>query len=482
MRKADYTVFVNIEREEFIIQRVLCKIYLPERLTDSIELRFFPSAEQLAAIQDPFEFSVKGEVKDAENVLQSRVESTKVYRDQTFLSYLPSDITEREIIGTPRDLEIEDFYKSEAAKSRENLTTGTFWLTPSNLLSPGKTLSPSYTGEVSVDLFRKLEFKLENGFQLAFDKYYRYKNFDNNDMVTFSELVAEFEFCGQKSEIKSNIEYIDDFLVLVSFAERQRCVCLGWEADDSAGHIRHYRREMAIPEKNDQEPDLTLISKKEFESFIHVAYEQFTMLKPRNLFREAIQKTIHRKGETIESNYMSLYSALETIVLFSKKKEKHSEFIFPAHSPEWKKISDDLKKWLKSHPLLKGQKDKRKLMYEKLNELNRASFRSGFERIIETLALDLNDLWPVLDRTDGVSLSNVRNLLVHGEVFDPAQYKSLIVASYHLRWIVERILLTILSWDVSRSTVRRQLLSDKIEFNKNWKSNREILSSKYQKV
>lgn len=45
-----------------------------------------------------------------------------------------------------------------------------------------------------------------------------------------------------------------------------------------------------------------------------------------------------------------------------------------------------------------------------------------------------------------------------------------------------RLVLTLLGWDIERSYVRDEFLSTKIEFNKNWKSNRRILSQKYVTV
>lgn len=480
MRDADHTLNINIQRESFVIRDVLCKIYLPERLSDSIRLHFFLSPTQLNAIRDSFEFSVEGEIKDSDDFVRTRILSCKVYREKTFFRDLPSGISEIEIVATPRDLEIEDFtYGDDKGSEYAKNTRGAFWLTRSNLLSPDKKLKPSYTGEVSVDLLKKLEFKLENGYQLTFDKHYRYKKCDNNDLITFSELVAEVEFDGTKSEIALNVEYVDDFLSLVSFAERQRCVCLGWYASDSKGFIRHYRRKMAIPETPNDRPHLILIDRKDFDTFINIAYNSFIRLEPRTILRDAIQKTIFHNSGTIESHFMSLYSALETIVLFFRRNQNIPEFVFPEDSQEWKQIYDDLKKWLENHPKLKSDKEKTKLICGKLKELNRVSFRNGFKKLIKTFSINLDDLWPVLHGSDGASLADIRNMLVHGEVFNPIQYQSLMVASEHLRWIVERLLLTLLGWDVLRSTVRDEFLSTKIEFNKNWKANREILSSKF---
>lgn len=482
MRKADYTLYVHIKRDDFLVKDVRCKIYLPERLTDSIELRFFPTAEQSSAIRDPSEFAIEGMIKESDDFVSTRIHANKIYRISSSISYYPSDITEGEIIGTPRDLEIEHFNFTKDQKETETRTSGTLWLTQSNFLLPGKTLDRSYTGEVSVDLFKKLELKLANDFQLAFDKYYRYKDCDRNEFITFSELVAEFEFEGGKNEIPSNLQYVDDFLMLVSFAERQRCVCLGWDATDSTGSVQNYRREMAIPDTNtDHEFDYTLIDKQDFEKFIRTAYQKFIELEPKDLIREAIQKAIYRKGDTIGSSLISLYSALETTVLFFQRSQKQLEHVFPRDDGEqwkqWKEIRKNLEIWLEEHPLLKDDENKQKLMKAKIPELNRVSFRNAFKKLVKYYSINLDDLWPVLDDKKGISLQEIRNKLVHGEVFYQAQHQSLMVATEHLRWIVERAILSILGWDISQSKVSNKFLFSVIEFNKEWKTHRDILSN-----
>jgi hypothetical protein len=47
----------------------------------------------------------------------------------------------------------------------------------------------------------------------------------------------------------------------------------------------------------------------------------------------------------------------------------------------------------------------------------------------------------------------IRHRLVHGDPFQSRPLEALTCAREHLRWVVERMLLSVLGWPVSRSNV-----------------------------
>jgi len=82
------------------------------------------------------------------------------------------------------------------------------------------------------------------------------------------------------------LDAVDDFLMLTSFAARQRCVCLGWDSDDSSKITRFFRRDMAIPEiKRDHSYNEVLIDLRDFKDFMTVAYNNFIEIKSTDLIR-----------------------------------------------------------------------------------------------------------------------------------------------------------------------------------------------------
>ncbi|MGA3035066.1 MAG: hypothetical protein ABSD70_17405 [Terracidiphilus sp.] len=74
--------------------------------------------------------------------------------------------------------------------------------------------------------------------------------------------------------------------------------------------------------------------------------------------------------------------------------------------------------------------------------------------------LDISDLWPLIDGSGTPSLNRIRNALVHGKVFTArGDFRSLSIAAENLQWLLERVLLATLGWEVDRSEVSRKNLS-----------------------
>ncbi len=151
--------------------------------------------------------------------------------------------------------------------------------------------------------------------------------------------------------------------------------------------------------------------------------------------------------------------------------------MFPEEEGDkWIQIRDDIKRSIKEHPLLKNDKARRMLIYDNLNALSRVSFRTAFEMMCDFYSVDLQGFWPVTGNAKGWSLSIIRNKLVHGEHFNPAQIHALMAAHEHLRWIVERLILAILGWDVAKSSVNTNYLAQRMFIYQDWQADQRLLS------
>lgn len=480
-RKEDYRIFVKIASDKACIENVLCKIFLPKRLTEPIELYFYPNDEQRRKLENISEFSITGEMKGFSGELKAKIQADKVYFKNRSTEYWGNDIAESVFISNPIDLKVIDFFYHDI-KDTEQKTVGSFWLTPSKLLSPLKSIEQSYDGNVKVKTVRQFKFILANGIPLIFDTHFHYLKNEDGDDITFTELVAEFEIGTDKQDTK-NIEndiigYLDDFLILVTFAERHRCICLGWGIGELKTYTKYYRRDLVIPDiRKEQSFSGMLIEISDFEEFIKQAYSKFIEIKPKDLIRQAIQYTTsaYDTDKTLESSFLTLYSALETLLLHFRKTQQ-LETVF-ASEKEWDDFRDDIKNWLKNHPKLSNDKQKRILIYEKLPELNRISFSTAFEQLCNFYSVDLSDLWPLTKNSEGISLSEIRNKLIHGEVIntEPEQLRAFIGAKEHLQWIVERLILAFLGWTISKSNINKDYLARKMACYKDWKKDQKIL-------
>jgi hypothetical protein len=477
-QKEDYRIFVTLLVDKYNVNDVLCKIFLPKRLTEPIELYFYPDKEQRSKLENIFEFSIIGELKGFSGKLETRIQSDKVYFKTGSTVHWGHNIAESVFIGEPIDLRVRKFLYRNVEDSLQK-TEGSFWLTPSVLLSPAKTVERSYNGNVKVETIRQFNFTLANGFSLVFDKQFRYIKNENNDDITFTELVAGFEIGDEKQDINDtendNVGHLDDFLMLVSFAERYRCICLGWDFINSEGHTKYYRRNLTIPKiREKQNVFETLIDIQDFDDFIKQTYSKFIEINPKDLIRQAIQYTTYREDRSLENSFFTLYAALETLMLCFRQNHR-LDAVFDSPD-EWNRFQEDLKAWLKIYSQLNSDKNKRTLVYEKIPELNRISFATVVKRLCDFYSVDLGDLWPLLKNPKGISLSEIRNMLVHGKTFNPLQLRALIVAKEHLLWIMERLILAVLGWPISRSRVNKDYLAHYMACYKDWEKDQKILS------
>ena len=474
-RDEDYKLKINIAHDDQVTEDILCDVYLPKRLTEPVELIVRPTAQQSRHLGWPFEFSISGEIKGFSGERSTLVRADKVYYKHGSTKHWGHEIADSVIVGEPIDLRITNFLRPDKNEENDKSTIKcSFWLTPNIMLQPVKSLIRSFTGEVTVNHVRNFEFTLQNGIHLSFNNHYRHMENDKGDMISFPELVAEFEIEDESGPPILSFEPIDDFLMLTSFSARQRCVSLGWETYSSSEVTRYYRRDITIPEiKKNHSFNDTLIDIKDFERFISIAYNSFVTTEEKDLLRQALYRSIGKERATFESNYLSLFSALETLVLLFRKSH---DLEFIVNPNEWNDFRNEMKNFIKSHPLFSERKNKRKLLYEKLPELTRVSFYTAFNSFCDFYNIDLNDLWPIVNREEGISLSDLRNKIVHGDTFNPRQYRALMSAGEHLRWILERSILSVLCWPYAESKVSQNFLSKNMTMYKEWNEDRGILT------
>jgi hypothetical protein len=135
-----------------------------------------------------------------------------------------------------------------------------------------------------------------------------------------------------------------------------------------------------------------------------------------------------------------------------------------------------LKGFIKEHNHFKYEQEKRKLLYEKIQELSRVSFGTAFKSFCEFYQIDLSDLWPIGGEEVSTSLTKIRNKIIHGGRFEREEYNAVICALSHLKWTLERCILRVLDWDVERSKVRSLFLNNYIDYNE-WKEKMKLLKN-----
>lgn len=474
LNQKKYRLHVSITTQNHTEQDVLCEIELPKRATEPVTLVLRPTRKQLAKLDGVFELSIYGEVRDVSGELRTVIRADSVYKTRSSEKSWGPELSEIVVDCVLVDLTVTDLLtRSEQSDTTKERLRGSFWLSPCGMLSPMYSIEHSFAGDTRITGKNNFEFTLSNGLHLVFDHHYQYFHGEDDETVSIPELVAAFDVEWQEGGVNSLLEGLDDFLLLTSFAARQFCVCVGWDSYDSSKVIDYFRRDIVIPEaKKKHGMHDGLIEMADFRTFMHTAYNRFIQIDLKDLIRQTFYRAIGRRFETIESSYLMLYSALESLVLFGRQ-DLTNEFILAR--AQWNNFRHELEAFIKAHPTFSADKRRRKLIYEKLQELNRVSFNSAFLNFCEQYHLELADLWPVIDRNDGVSLADVRNRLIHGDSFPEGRGLSLISARENLKWIVERSLLMVLGWPVAQSKVSKEYLSC-LTMYKEWRDHRKVLS------
>lgn len=458
---------MTIRKGALVIKGVTCKLWLPKRLTDPLVMRLYPRGRGhrvLDEIRHPF--AIEGKILGFARGHAMLIRANEVWAPRASNRHHGKRRVETVIEADPIDLQILARRPRGKRRSTRMSTHTNYLLTPCPPLTPPAMVSRSYTGDVKIERIDETKFTLASGACLTFSNHYRSEDRDDG-LLMWPELVATHkhnmsrdEFSRVEQEI---LEELDDFLAIVGFAARYHTVCVGVDATNADGEqLRFFRRNVTLPAHQEWDSDESVIDRADFAQFLPTAYSRFIASGPDVLLRHALQVVIPRGGRTGEGEFTSLYSALETVVLWYRRSRRLELIVESDH--EWGRLQNDVRNFLKQHPVLQGKEPARKgqraMILRKVGELRRVPFSVALSSFCEEYNVALDDLWPVIDDTRGeISLTDIRNRIVHGTPMTSREFHALIGAKQHMRWVVERALLAVLGWPLERSKVRPDFLA-----------------------
>lgn len=452
-REEDHLVKATVIVNGGEITNVPCKIFLPERIQEKPYIILKPSKEDANRIMASHKGELQAIVHGFDKKKELSIEAPEIYFSGSFTKHWGDGISDSTVSGDPQDLHIVRHLKANEEAQHTQIV---FWLSPNKFLTPFMSSTSSYTGDLKYERVRNVEFVIKNDVRLIFDKHFRSKTAENDDFVQWSFLVACAELEVPANDVVTLKEKIlpavDDFLLIASFAARQRTGCLGWTATDKNSYTTFYRGNYVFPDfVSNNSLDNGLIDIKDFERFIQTCYSAFLEFENKLAVRDALHSIVPSQSRTLETTFLKVFAGLEALVLDFRKME-NLEFIVPEN--RWSSLRKYLQKCLKNLTEPKLETEQRASMYRKLNELNRVSLREAFDLFCKKYSIDLTDLWPVFGRNDLVGLVDIRNKLIHGDPFPHDMFGSLIVAKEHLLYVIERVLIRILKWNVAETKIR----------------------------
>ena len=456
-REEDHLVKATVIVNGGEITNVPCKIFLPERIQEKPYIIFKPSKEDANRIMDSHKGELHAIVYGFDKKKELTIEAPEIYFSGSSTKHWGDGISDSTVPGDPQDLHIVRHLKANEEAQHTQIV---FWLSPNRFLTPFMSSTSSYTGDLKYERVRNVEFVIKNDVRLIFEKHFRSKTAENGDFVQWSFLVACAELKVPANDVVTLKEKIlpevDDFLLITSFAARQRTGCLGWTATDKNSYTTFYRGNYVFPDfDSNNSLDNGLIDIKDFERFIQTCYLAFLGFENKLAVRDALHSIVPSQSRTLETTFLKVFAGLEALVLDFRKME-NLEFIVP--ETIWSSLRKYLQKCLKNSTEPKLETKQRASMYRKLNELNRVSLREAFDLFCKKYSIDLTDLWPVFGENYLVGLVDIRNKLIHGDPFPHDMFGSLIVAKEHLLYVLERVLIRILKWNVAETKIRPEYL------------------------
>lgn len=451
-REENYFVKATLIVNGTKINGVPCKIYLPERTHEKPYVVLKPSQEDAQKIMASHKGTLRATICGSDKEIQTTIEAPEVYFSGSSTKRWGDDISEITVPGKPQDLHVIQHLRNHEGHGKTRIV---FWISPNKFLTPPTICTNSYTGEIKYKIVRNLKFGMKGSVQIIFEKHFDSKTAKNGDLVQWSFLVACADLNVPADDIealKTNIlTDVDDFLLIASFAARERTACLGWTATDKNSHSTFYRGNYTFPEGNDDNSmDNGVIDIQYFESFVQTCYPAFLKFENKLAIRNALYSAVPLKPQTLETSFLRTFSGLETLILNFRRREDF-EFVLP--EGEWLALRDNLQKYIKEVTKSKLKPERRALIYCKLGELNRISLGEAFGVFCKKYAIDLDDLWPVFGNKEVVGLSDIRNRLIHGDPFPHDLFGALVVANEHLKYTLERVIVRVLGWDVGKTKV-----------------------------
>lgn len=457
-REEDHLVKATVIVNDTEITDVPCKIFLPERIQEKPYVILKPPKEDANRIMASHKGALHATVRGFDKEKELTIEAPEVYFSGSSTKYWGDSISDSTIPGEPQDLHVIRHLK---ANKNTQCTQILFWISPNQFLTPFISSSSSYTGDLRYERVSNVEFVIKNEVRLVFDKHFRSKTAENGDFVQWSFLVAcaELDFpADDVTTLKKNVlPDVDDFLLIASFAARQRTACLGWTSIDRNSYATFYRGNYVFPDfDSDGSLNNGLIDIQDFERFMQTCYPAFLGFENKLAIRNALYSAVPPQPRTLETTFLHVFAGLETLVLDFKRR-KNLEFVVPQN--DWTFLRKYLQKCIKNSTEPKLETEQRASMYRKLDELNRVSLREAYELFCKEYSIGLADLWPIFGENDLVGLVDIRNKLIHGDPFPhDDMFGPLVVAKEHLIYILERVLTRILKWNVAETKINPDYL------------------------
>ena len=455
-------------------EKVLARITFPKRWSDRPTVVLNPTSEQFQGLAYMGGRELSLVLKLGPEDQQTLIETDGLWILRSNQTHWSDEVRDCRIEAKINGIWRKKFWpikNDDPAKK----TDVRFWISPNNSLHGFRGIESDFRGNRKVEIYGQQTIQLSTGATLSFRKNYYWWSEEGIEAATNYVLVADSDIDMPISEfldgVGNTLEDLNYFLLIVSIATRTRTACYGWDASSENGLCSRYLPDISIP-TGYSEPSLNdgLIKCSDLEEFYRLAYPALIRSAYKESIAAAIYALVPPKERFLESEFISIFSSLEHILLTFRRAEKLE---YALSTEEFTALKNCIEKTIKEKVSEKSSREKIKA---KILDLNRVPVSYAYEKFIEKIEIEISDLWPVFNRKDGVNLYQLRNWLSHGEPIPDSVRDQMWIANSHLRWTVERIALKLLGWSSEKSEVSPKFLKTHAAAMRDYVSARSTMS------
>jgi len=441
-KQCDYYIAGRLSINNSVIDKVECKIYLPKSLNDRPRMYFLLDKEKYIYLSRQWQGSFFAENKEVS------IFASKIYFIKSEARYWGETLFEVNFEVEPTDLKIVKKLSDCGCTDMQVV----FYLSKNELLNPRSTGRIYYTGDIEEHELKHISVPFYGHRKLKFINVYTLDKLSDEQQVRTKYLVATVNLPDDKVNINNDLlPLVDDLLLLIGLATKKRTVCLKWTARTNEKVIDFYRCNFEYPKGGNKESvDGNFFSLEKLQAYLDIVWTSFKKYPNKEYLRGAIYSAVPGIDAYIGQEYLSAFSGIEKLML-DYRRTNNLEFNIPRTA--WNKMSRQIKKCLKV--ICDDREDISKEQYSnmvmKISELNRISLQEAWKRFQEEYGIHTNILWPLFDDKI-ISLSKIRNWLIHGEPIPSEYYSDIVIANQNLHILLERILFSVLKYDASKTT------------------------------
>ncbi|WP_148101256.1 hypothetical protein [Erwinia sp. 198] len=233
---------------------------------------------------------------------------------------------------------------------------------------------------------------------------------------------------------------------------------MSWQVQYKDKIETHYKSNNFKAEDIKDNQTSELIERNFIQNFFDITLPNYHTSPYRKEIKNGINCLTIRRKSVVELTFLSYFQALESLVL-AYKRQNGIEFILDKvrFGRLRSKLEETIKKEL---PLLKKERGK---IYNKINELNRLSFKESAMLFLDQHSIEIGDTWPLFDdkKNNTTGLTTIRNVLIHGDLLPSDQLINIAIASEHLRTILIRCIFSLLGWELSKTKFSKKFIFER---------------------